>query len=205
VPTRRRLPPDDARRLILEAAETLLREGGIQAVQVREVARRAGMTDAGVAYHFGTRDQLLERLLKHGGRRLRTALRSTVEDWLDDNADVGSIVWALATVYQDGYTELALALHAAGWRDDGLGLLDDVVDALHQRVKPGYSKQDVRLTIAALHQAVALEPFFGPAFRRSAGVGRRHADSSRDQLQWWTQVLDQMIDNDIRNQLSREP
>lgn len=37
----------------------------------------------------------------------------------------------IADVYDDGYGELAMALHAAGWRDDGGGILDPVVDALH--------------------------------------------------------------------------
>jgi len=36
----------EARRLILDAAASLLAEGGIAAVQVRAVAARVGMTDA---------------------------------------------------------------------------------------------------------------------------------------------------------------
>src|SRR5258707_10937841 len=62
-----RRPQDEARRLILDAGASLLAEGGVAAVQVRAVATRVGMTDAGVTYHFGNRDNLLAELLRYGG------------------------------------------------------------------------------------------------------------------------------------------
>jgi AcrR family transcriptional regulator len=183
---------DEARRQILEAAERLLVDGGPAAVQVRTVAEDVGMTDAGVYHHFGSRQDLLLALLRHGGRRLRDAAKGTIDDWVQRDADIASLVAAIARLYRQGYAELGVALHAAGWRDSGAGLLEPVVQALHAvRERSGSPAhiQDTRLAVAALHQALALEPVYGNAFRRSAGVGSPAAKDPSEQLAWWTDAL----------------
>src|SRR3954467_8802349 len=118
-----RRPRVEAQRLILDAAERLLIEGGPAAVQVRVVAEGVGMTDAGVYHHFGTQQSLLVALLRHGGRRLRQAVEDVVSGWAGSDDDVGSLVAAVASIYAEGYAALAIALHAAGWSDPGGGLL----------------------------------------------------------------------------------
>ncbi|MFJ1456357.1 TetR/AcrR family transcriptional regulator [Nocardia sp. N2S4-5] len=186
-----RRTPDEARRLILEAAETLLVEGGPAAVQVRAVATRVGMTDAGVNHHFGTREGLLQALLRHGGRKIHQGVQEVLSSWLDHGADLGELVDVLAEFYRRGYGELGVALHAAGWRDERAGMLDPVVEALHA-LRPdaaGTPIDDTRLAVAALHQALATESVYGPAFRRSAGLTGRKATGHDPQIRWWTTYL----------------
>lgn len=175
--------------MILDAAAGLLADGGVAAVQVRAVAARVGMTDAGVTHHFQSRDNLLRELLRHGGRQLRAALEETLNSWLEKGADLYELVESLAGLYRQGYGELAVALHAAGWRDRGSGMLDPVVEALHGLRPRGASIEDTRLAVAALHQAMATESLYGSAFRRSAGLTGRVASDSAEQLQWWTRQL----------------
>ncbi|GHG45570.1 MULTISPECIES: TetR/AcrR family transcriptional regulator [Amycolatopsis] len=193
--SRVRRPPDEARRLILDTAERLLAEGGVAAVQVRAVATRVGMTDAGVHHHFGSRDHLLEALLRHGGRKIRAGVGEVLASWLGRGADLGELVEALAAFYRGGYGELAVALHAAGWRDRGSGMLAPVVDALHA-LRPDAVRvpvEDTRLAVAALHQALVAESLYGPVFRRSAGVTGRAAATSGPQLRWWTTQLSRAL------------
>ncbi|WP_203217840.1 TetR/AcrR family transcriptional regulator [Nocardia terpenica] len=194
--SRVRRTPEEARRLILDAAEGLLVEGGVAAVQVRAVATRVGMTDAGVNHHFGTRDRLLEALLRHGGRKIRTGVQEVLGSWLDRDADLGELVDVLAKFYRRGYGELGVALHAAGWRDEGSGMLGPVVEALHA-LRPNAadtSIDDTRLAVAALHQALATESLYGPAFRRSVGLTGRKATAPGPQLRWWTTHLARSLD-----------
>lgn len=174
--------------MILEAAASLLAEGGVAAVQVRAVAARVGMTDAGVAHHFGNRETLLAELLRHGGRQLKAALGDVLAEWLDGGADLLELVESLERLYRRGYGELAVALHTAGWRDAGVGMLDQVVDALHRLRPPGSAVGDTRLAVAALHQAMVMEPQYGSAFRRSAGIAAASDDSSA-QVRWWARQL----------------
>src|SRR5688500_7342225 len=113
--TRVRRSPVEARALILKAAEELLIEGGPAAVQMRAVAQRLDMTDAGVAHHFGSRSGLLVELLRHGGRRIRDAVTQATDGWVAGGETIAHLVDRVAAVYEDGYGELAIALHAAGW------------------------------------------------------------------------------------------
>lgn len=175
--------------MILDAAASLLGEGGVAAVQVRAVAARAGMTDAGVTHHFGNREKLLAELLRHGGRQLRAALQDVLAAWLDHGADLLGLVESLESVYRRGYGELAVALHAAGWRDPSNGMLAPVVDALHRLRPPGSCLDDTRITVAALHQAMATEALYGSAFRRSAGLTDAAANDPAAHVLWWTRQL----------------
>jgi TetR/AcrR family transcriptional regulator, repressor for neighboring sulfatase len=180
--------------MILDAAATLLADGGVAAVQVRAVAARVGMTDAGVAHHFGTRDQLLHELLRDGGRRLRSAVQTALDSWrATDDPDPIVLVEVLAELYRQGFAELAVALHGAGWRDRGSGLLEPLVEAVHSRRGPGASIDDTRLAVAALHQGLALEPLYGSAFRRSAGLTGSAAADSLPQVRWWAGQLARML------------
>jgi len=188
---RTRRSPDEARQIILDAAASLLAEAGVAGVHVRAVASRVGMTDAGVTHHFGNRDGLLRELLRHGGRELRGVIDEIVRSWLDDPADTDHLVDRLSEAYRSGYGELAAALYAAGWRDRGSGMLDPLVEALHAR-RPDRDQvviDDTRLAVAALHQALATETLYGPAFRRSAGISGPGADRSDDQRRWWARQL----------------
>jgi TetR/AcrR family transcriptional regulator, repressor for neighboring sulfatase len=190
-----RRDPSDAKRLILEAAEQLLTAGGVGAVQVRAVAAKVGITDAAINHHFGSRDQLLEALLKHGGARLKERVRSVTRS----GPDIKRLVGSIAEAYSDGYTDLALALHQSGWRDSGSGILSPAVDALHEMAcaradelgRPQPDRRRAQLTVAAVHQALALEPAMGEEFRRSAGLTD---GTSAEMLTWWEQAVSWMVD-----------
>ncbi|GAA2694482.1 TetR family transcriptional regulator [Nonomuraea recticatena] len=192
--TRVRRKPDDARRVILEAASRLLAAGGPAAVQVRAVAAEIGVSDAAVNHHFGTREQLLESLLRFGGAKLKAELHTVLETWTDGPIDPAELVRALHGQYADGYAELALALHRSGWRDTGSGLLDEVVDHLHAQARQHCAatgrrpptREAIQLTVAGLHQAVATEPLFGDEFRRSVGL---EATARDRMLEWWIEIL----------------
>jgi hypothetical protein len=116
-------------------------------------------------------------------------VQDVLSSWLEQGTDLLGLVESLADLYRQGYGELAVALHAAGWRDHGSGMLNQVVDALHQLRPPAASIDATRLAVAALHQAVATEPLYGDAFRRSAGLSGAAASDPTAQLRWWTRQL----------------
>lgn len=69
-PRRRGRPPSGGREAILEATLALLREAGIAKLTSREIAARAGVSDASVYYHFGDREGLLRAAFAHGMKPL---------------------------------------------------------------------------------------------------------------------------------------
>lgn len=63
---RRGRPPAGAREAILAAAGDLISEADLATLTTREVARRAGVSEASVFYHFGDKAGLLEQVVLAG-------------------------------------------------------------------------------------------------------------------------------------------
>ncbi|AKK30119.1 TetR family transcriptional regulator [Mycobacterium sp. EPa45] len=85
-PPRRTGSPDaTTRKLLLDAAEELLIEGGYSAITGRAVAKKAGLKSQLVPYHFGTMDDLFlavfRRRAEQGLERHRAALKSDQPLW----------------------------------------------------------------------------------------------------------------------------
>jgi AcrR family transcriptional regulator len=78
----------DLRRVLLEEAVASLRESGPAALSLRDLARRAGVSHAAPAHHFGDKRGLLTAVAAEGFRRLSASLGATYEA-TRDFAEVG--------------------------------------------------------------------------------------------------------------------
>jgi AcrR family transcriptional regulator len=196
---RRRLSAELAKTRILEAAEKRLIEGGPEAVRVQSLAHDLGMTDAAIHHHFGSREGLLEALLRFGGRRLRDAV-SEAAAASPDALDVSALLDRLFPVLEGrGYAWLALWLRASGWREKGSGLFDGVADAIdrqrHRRALPAASPEDSRFLAAWLALTLMAEPLFGRAARRSVTLGADAATTQRFRL-WLAATFERLLEAD---------
>src|SRR4051812_10703493 len=72
-PRRRGRPPSGGREAILEATLALLRERGVARLTTRDVAERAGVSEASVYYHYTDKAGLLRAVFEAGLQRLQTA------------------------------------------------------------------------------------------------------------------------------------
>src|SRR5258708_19639499 len=84
VKARRRPPPQkpshhgDLKRVLMDAALRLVEEGGIEAVNVREAARRAGVSPGAPFRHFESRDALLTAVAEEAQRRFRVEIEAAL-------------------------------------------------------------------------------------------------------------------------------
>src|SRR5215471_4514357 len=118
--TRVRRPVERAREEILDAAERHLVAGGPDAVRVQVVARDVGVSDGTVHYHFGSREGLMQALLRRAGRRLRDALATTVDRWEPEALAVEELAELLRELYSERqYARLTAWLRLAGWKPTG--------------------------------------------------------------------------------------
>ena len=76
---RRRRRPEEAQEEILNAAEQLLLSEGPDAVRLKRVAERVGLSHPGVLHHFGTVEQLLEALSQRTSRKVRQDLLDVLQ------------------------------------------------------------------------------------------------------------------------------
>jgi AcrR family transcriptional regulator len=72
---------------LIDATEAILREGGIEAFTLREAARRAGVSHAAPAHHFGDARGLLSACAAAGFDRLADAMQRGVDRAGDDAVD----------------------------------------------------------------------------------------------------------------------
>jgi len=68
----------DLRRVLIDAALTLVGEGGPDAVSVREAARRAGVSPGAPFRHFPSRDALMQAVAEEAQRRFRAEIEAAL-------------------------------------------------------------------------------------------------------------------------------
>jgi AcrR family transcriptional regulator len=68
----------DLRRVLLSASIELIREGGIEALSLREVAKRAAVSPGAPYHHFKSKRDLLAHLAAAGFERLEATLRDAL-------------------------------------------------------------------------------------------------------------------------------
>lgn len=84
----KRLPPDERRDQLLDAALELIVESGYGALTMHDVARRADVTRPVVYEQFAGRDELLTALLEREERRMQRAVTASIPtDTLTADAD----------------------------------------------------------------------------------------------------------------------
>jgi len=83
---RRPLPPPkpyhhgDLRRVLIDAALQLVEEGGVEALSVREAARRAGVSPGAPFRHFPSRVALMTAVAEEAQRRFRAEIDAAVAE-----------------------------------------------------------------------------------------------------------------------------
>jgi AcrR family transcriptional regulator len=68
----------DLRRVLVEAALQLVSEDGMEAVSVREAARRAGVSPGAPFRHFPSRDALMQAVAEEAQRRFRAEIEAAL-------------------------------------------------------------------------------------------------------------------------------
>jgi AcrR family transcriptional regulator len=124
---------------LFDAALRLVGERGAAGVTVDEIAAEAGVAKGTVYYNFGSKDGLVDALLRHGVELLATRLRAA-EDVEDTGAALETLVDGALGFFAE-YPAFAQLLVSEMWRTPGqwhgtLSLLrDDIVAIVRQVVQ----------------------------------------------------------------------
>jgi len=154
------------RAALLAEAERALREGGVEALSLRDLARQAGVSHAAPRRHFADRQALLDALAEAGFVRLGDEVRAAIDD---AGEDWEARLRAAATAYvrfatQDAaLMELMFAAKNAGrsaaLRETSVPLFTAVGDLIGQAQKAGTLPPGdpwrLRLLLVATLQGIA--------------------------------------------------
>lgn len=159
-----RRKPEEARALILDAAEAAVAVSGPAGLRLQDVARRAGVSHPTILHHFKNREGLVLALNRRTLEGLKTALIAGMQP-TSENGDDG--VTKSFAAYRGGLAERVVWLLQAPGAEavPGLTVFDEIVAALHDLRRkfalPGHEPDiaDTRhvvhlVTIAALGDAL---------------------------------------------------
>lgn len=129
---RTRRTPEEARRLILDAAEATMASRGPAGIRLQEVARKAGVSHSNVLHHFGSRAGLIRALNRRTVDDLKTVLFGVMEA---AHSSAEDIIGPAFAAYRNGLAQRTLwVLQAPGQRDaQTLAAFEEIVEALHAR------------------------------------------------------------------------
>ena len=173
---RQRRTPEEARRLILEAAQALIVTTGPEGLRLQDIAAAAGISHPLILHHFGSREGLVRALTRQAVAELRDKLVAamasseySVEEQLD----------RVFNAFRDGLAQrlawLATVDPGSGTEGNQL-IMRDIADTLHARrvarAPPGVAitRDDTDALIHLVATAAFGDALFGAQLHRSAGL-----------------------------------
>ncbi|MBO9516500.1 MAG: TetR family transcriptional regulator [Porphyrobacter sp.] len=178
---RKRLTPDESRRVALEAARALLMEAGPQAVTLKAVGTRIDRTHANLLHHFGSAAGLQQALAEH---LAATVCASIAEAAVATRAGLGTpgeiVELTFDIMDREGGGALATWMILTGNEnalDPIIDMIHSLVDELHpQELAPGAERTMHEATLALVLMALG-DAMMGERLAQSLQVPR---DTTRD-------------------------
>jgi len=175
-PKRLRRTPEEARRLILETAQTLLASTGPEGLRLQDIAAAAGISHPLILHHFGSREGLVRALTRQAAAELRdklVAAMASSEYSLEEQLD------RVFDAFRDGLAQRLAwlaTIDTGGGAEGTQMIMRDIADSLHARriatAPPGaaIAREDTDALIYLVATAAFGDALFGQQLRRSAGL-----------------------------------
>ncbi len=188
-PHRIRRTPDEARRLILDAAESGMGAEGPAGLRLQDVARAAGVSHPTILHHFGNREGLVAALNARAVEALKTVVVARM------GPGTGG-VRATFAAYREGLAQRMLWLTQSETPPSpgGSAAVEAIVEALHaERVKharPGHPPdlEDTRAVVHLTAIAAFGEALVGPRMRHSGPGAKDRAAAERFEA-WFADMI----------------
>jgi TetR/AcrR family transcriptional regulator, repressor for neighboring sulfatase len=171
-----RRTPEEARRLILEAAQGLIASTGPEGLRLQDIAAAAGISHSLILHHFGSREGLVRALTRQAVAELRDKLVAAMEA---AECSVEQLLDRVFDAFRDGLAQRLVWLAAVdpdGGTEGTRLILRDIADSLHARriaaAPPGTAipRGDTDSLIHLVATAAFGDALFGAQLHRSAGL-----------------------------------
>jgi len=181
--------PEEAKALILDAAELSLKADGLAGLRLQDVARAAGVSHPTILHHFGSREGLMRALNLRSLEALKT---SVIAQMSEARGEEG--IRRTFAAYRDGIAQRLLWLIQSSTPPvtSGLTMFDEIVTALHEVrlrfAEPG-AVPDIEDTRAVVHLTTIAafgDAVIGQRLRQSSGPKER---AQRERFENWFSEL----------------
>ena len=197
---RARRTAEEARRLILDAAEKRLREGGPEAIRLQDIAADVGISHPAILHHFESRDGLVEALALRAMDKLEAHLVTALEGPATGATALEVIERVLEALGDAGHARLlawrALSLDTPSEEHSDNRMLRNLTDRIHARrlefaAEQGWApppRQDSEYVVRLAAAAMIGDSICGPMFSLSAGR-KNDAKVQRRFRAWFASLL----------------
>jgi AcrR family transcriptional regulator len=191
-PKRVRRRPEDAKRLILDAAEACMAEHGPASLRLQDVARAAGVSHPTILHHFGSREGLVRAL----NRRTFEELKNLMIRQMPEAQSGHEGIRLTFAAYRNGLAQRVLWLlqSPSPPPPDSLPVFDEIVRSLHE-MRLRFAMPGVKIDIAdsrAIVHLTAIAAFgdaiIGPRLRQSSGAKEKNGSQRFEK--WFSSLLD---------------
>jgi TetR/AcrR family transcriptional regulator, repressor for neighboring sulfatase len=198
VPPRRRRNAEEARKRILDAAESALDEHGPDALRLQELAKRLGISHPTVLHHFGSREALVKAVVRRAFEALQDDVLQTLGRADLDEQEVSDLIEHIFQVLSGrGHARLLawLLLSGTAHPSDAGDHLAKFAEAVHARRsaetprgKPKPALEDSVFSVLALALVLFGDAVAGEALRASAGLAGDKKAELRFR-EWFTRLV----------------
>lgn len=194
-PKRIRRTPEEARNLILDAAEKTVGLEGPASLRLQDVAREAGVSHPTILHHFGSREGLMQAL---NARAMNQLTRDVVEGMGVTGSGKDGVARTFET-YRNGVAERLVWLIQSDLSppEERLQLFEQVIESLHAIrrtfAQPGREPDiaDTRHVVHLTTVAALGDALFGRRLRQAG-------DSEGEARQAFEHFLSELIDGFLK-------
>lgn len=186
---------DDARELILEAAEAQLTRQGPDSLRLVQLADQLGISHPTILHHFGSREGLVCAVVERTAQRLESQIFASLRGELDEGNAVAMLERVFRALADQGHARLLVWLYLTGEpAGDPIGYgarMRHIADTVHAMRKAGGSSadpEDTLFTVLLAGLALFGNAIAGAPLRRSAGLDNT-GDANARFLAWFARLL----------------
>ncbi|MGD1935333.1 MAG: TetR/AcrR family transcriptional regulator [Candidatus Phaeomarinobacter sp.] len=184
-PRRVRRTGEEARRLILDAAEKRLASNGPEGIRLQDIAKDVGISHPAILHHFQSREGLVGALVERTMRHLREALFGVIAKGQSGPVDTNAMMdEVFATLSDRGHARLLAWLTLTGRVESqpegkGTQMLSELTDLVHEASvkqaeaagRPAPQKQDTQFYMLLAAITAFGEAIVGKQMYEAAGLG----------------------------------
>jgi AcrR family transcriptional regulator len=194
-PKRVRRTAEEARRLILDAAERRLAQTGPAGIRLQDVAADIGVSHPVILHHFGSREGLIRALTDRAVIELKNKLMLALDA---AEIDTETILGEVFNAFRGGLAQRLAWLAIAGTNDDHEQhdrVTLEIVRIVHERrvatapAGVAIDEEDTKSIVYLVTATAFGDAIFGAQLRRRAGLPADAAASDAFQ-RWFARLLD---------------
>ncbi|MEX0840209.1 MAG: helix-turn-helix domain-containing protein [Parvibaculum sp.] len=195
---------EEARRLILDAAEERLARQGPEGLRLQDIARDIGISHPAILHHFESREGLVRALIARANAQLRDTMLTALggEHTKADASDhIGHVFEALSDRGTARLLSWLLLTGRATEKSDAHNVMGEIVEALQKRReeyaalkgKPAPDREDTLFMAMLTANAAFGEAIVGRQLAEAVGLD---ADGIKRFRNWFAKLLNEHWDGE---------